>query len=633
MPAADYELVNVKVEVSSNEINYANLIINQRLADVNSFSFIWHIRDGQSDINAQIKFYKDNMGKPVTITVSDGITFKGYIQGINCYNQYENNTEYEISGKGLFMVLDEVMQCKSYTDKTLKDVITDQCKSLSTKINPTNTDKLYYTVQYNQTGFEFIRMLAARYGQWLYYNGSELVFGDYDKGSPYKLFLKTGHVQDINFSVKMYKPSENIVGFDNYKGEKLEFKQQPQTPSGTGLVEAAANAGKQTYGSDFENLHFAHAPNNDVMKTMGENYQNSFSSSSVFVSGRSYLTGLKLGGVIELMTDDKTSAGQYIVVELYHSSNKNNNYQNHFVAIPVEVAIPPYTNPNLFPVCKAQIGVVKENEDKDGLARMKINFPWMSNNETTRWISMLVPHAGKDKGFRFLPEKDEEVMVDFINNNAERPFVLGAVYTDKDKSGVPHDGNNVKIIGTKTGRRLEINDDKGFIKIQDFDFSGNKEEQKGNQLVLVKNDKENYVLVDSGMDDKNFSQIKLTNNKAVDLAVKRNDEFVCTISIDAENKKITLASEGSIELNAKGTINMNASEINMNANAKASFNKDGASIEAKKIEVTAEQNIETSSGMKTTLASGTDMNVSAGTKMELAGGAMAKLQAPTVMIN
>ena len=58
--------------------------------------------------------------------------------------------------------------------------------------------------------------------------------------------------------------------------------------------------------------------------------------------------------------------------------------------------MPPYTNGQLYPICRTQPALVVDNEDKDGLGRIKVRFPWQGAQDTTPWISLIVPHAGKD---------------------------------------------------------------------------------------------------------------------------------------------------------------------------------------------------------------------------------------------
>ena len=48
--------------------------------------------------------------------------------------------------------------------------------------------------------------------------------------------------------------------------------------------------------------------------------------------------------------------------------------------------------------------------------------------QNTPWIRVVTPHGGGDKGFHFIPEIGEEVLIGFEGGNAERPYMLGSLY-------------------------------------------------------------------------------------------------------------------------------------------------------------------------------------------------------------
>ena len=52
-----------------------------------------------------------------------------------------------------------------------------------------------------------------------------------------------------------------------------------------------------------------------------------------------------------------------------------------------------------------------------------------NNNDTdSAWVDVLTPWAGEGYGARFLPRKDEIVVIDFFDGNIDRPFVTGRIH-------------------------------------------------------------------------------------------------------------------------------------------------------------------------------------------------------------
>ena len=74
------------------------------------------------------------------------------------------------------------------------------------------------------------------------------------------------------------------------------------------------------------------------------------------------------------------------------------------------------------------VGVVTNNQDPDGLGRVKVKFPWLSDADESSWARIAAPMAGKERGLYFLPEVDDEVLVIFEHGDLRFPFVPGALW-------------------------------------------------------------------------------------------------------------------------------------------------------------------------------------------------------------
>ncbi|HYH14962.1 MAG TPA: phage baseplate assembly protein V [Flavisolibacter sp.] len=611
----------IKVEGTEGDIIFSDLVISQQLADVNGFSFIWRQEEGDSSLPGHIAFYQKNLSKEVTINIHNNLNFKGIVCAINCNNQDALGVSYEMSGKGLFVKLDEVPECNSFYKKSLSQIFTsiNSGRNIPLKLAPKNTKELFYTVQYNQTRFDFLTMLAARYGEWFYYTGTEMVLGK--PGNETVMLTMEEDVYDVNITARLVKSPEVNAGFDAYKGEVING-QQTSNVKGSGLIAASLQAGIKAFGNNQTTTHFTNAPTTDLLKGLSDLNHQAAAASSVFITGTSYNSQLKLAGKIKLKDEKGRAAGEYIITEIQHSSITPDNYQNQFVAVPAENEVPPYTNPRLFPTCKAQPAFVVDNEDKDGLDRIKVRFPWQPASETTPWLPVLTPHAGKDKGFRFLPEVDEEVLIGFMDNNAEKPYVMGAVHTDKNKSGEDHTQNNVKVIGTKTGRRLEVNDEEGYLSLAD-----NYTKKTPKNIVYQKRKgSETVMKIASHKDDSNFSNIVLTNEQSLEITITNGSSPIASIKLEKSGNKITIQAKGDIDITSDKDIKLKGKNIKVEASEELDMkgSAKGVKVKGSKVEVAADTNL----NMK-----GTQTKVEGNAQLDLKGGAMANLQAGMVKIN
>lgn len=614
--------ITVEGDGGMSAVSFTHLHIRQELADTCSFLFIWRTENTDTSFSTHVDFYRTYLGKEVSISIGEDYAFKGFIQSISCINQGGSAiaNEYQVMGKGLFAKLDEVEECNSFYHKSLTDIFNSLNTAQNTMLNlsPSNTSELFYHVQYNATTFRFYKMLATRYGEWLYYDGEQLNLG-VPSGEAIEL-INGVDIQDIQIHAEIRKTAVPGVGYDQYSGEILT--NTPSTESGSGMTGAATEAADAAFGSEHTARRIATAPTSELLREMNTLMQRAAAASSVYLEGKCHYPSASLGKKIRIMDSEGNSEGEYIITQVSHSAVNSSNYHNHFVAVPADVQVPPYTNPLIYPVCYAQQATVVDNEDADGLDRIKVRFPWMQQTETSPWISVMVPYAGNGRGMRFIPEVDEEVMIDFVDNNAERPIMIGSFYTTANTSGIAHEGNHVKTFGTRTGRRFEIDDDKGLMRIYD-NMPG---ESNINAIQLKRTDQQQTILLSTNLDDDNYCFVFLDKNNILGLQVVESGDVKTEILLEKNGPKITIHSKGAINMNADGNISLNAGgDITMTAQSKVKIEgKQGIEMKGLEIKGEADTNLE---------LKGLNAKLEGSVQMEAKGGAMAIVQGGIVKIN
>ena len=633
MDASAITFTTISVSGNDKLINFNSLSLNERMMDVNSFSFSWVPEDVDATFSDITAFKNKNLGQLVTISFLDGNAspnhlFRGFISQINSSITDDMSTSFQINGMGVFCTLTEKIECRSFSEKTIKDIISEvnpPNSPTTLKVNISNDNKHAFVVQYNQTAFEFVRMLAIRYGQWMYYDGKDLVFGDKPTDQPLKLDSDKD-LDNISIYASTGKATTSAFAFDMKKGEITTSSAIEAAPSGSDLLKITDEASDKVFKSKGNGIYIPTSQTQEILDAKNKRNQQRTTAGNVFVSASSHNSKLSVGTVIAI-TDKKNSAGQhFIIMEISHSANNSHGYANNFTAIPLEVAVPNYTNPHFYARATIQPAIVVENVDKDGLDRITVRFPWMSKNEATPWIPVLTPYAGKNKGIRWLPEVDEEVMIDFLDNNAERPVMVGAFFTEKNKSGNDYAGNNKKVIGTRSGRRLVIDDNNGTLELMD-------DSKSGNYIGMTKSSDTTNLKITSGTGDDDFSVVDLNSNKKITIGVKSGGSVVVEMEYDAEAKKITLHSKGSIDIKADDSINMSAGSINLDAGSVSiKSDKGDVKIEGMNIKAKATANLEME-GTAQAKMKGAMVEVKGSGMGTFDGGGMATIKGGLVMIN
>ncbi len=78
------------------------------------------------------------------------------------------------------------------------------------------------------------------------------------------------------------------------------------------------------------------------------------------------------------------------------------------------------------------LGVVTNVSDPDGRGRVKLRFPWLSEDYESDWARVVQLGAGDKRGLMLLPEVNDEVLVTFEHGDTRRPYVLGGLFNGVD---------------------------------------------------------------------------------------------------------------------------------------------------------------------------------------------------------
>ncbi|MGX1914790.1 phage baseplate assembly protein V [Streptomyces phaeochromogenes] len=190
------------------------------------------------------------------------------------------------------------------------------------------------------------------------------------------------------------------------------------------------------------------------------------------------------------------------------------------------------------------IGIVTNNQDPEGLGRVKVTLPWLADDAETDWARVAVPMAGAGRGLWFLPEVDDEVLVAFEHGNPEAAYVVGALWNGKDRPPVTNsDGrNDVRAITSRSGHVIRLTDTAGDERIEIVDKSA------GNSIVI--STKDNRITITSKADVviSAGGKLRLTGNGV---------EIVSKADVNVQAKSALAVKSG-------GRLDIKGSQVNIN---------------------------------------------------------------------
>lgn len=119
------------------------------------------------------------------------------------------------------------------------------------------------------------------------------------------------------------------------------------------------------------------------------------------------------------------------------------------------------------------LGIVVDNDDPKGLARLRVKVPEVFGEEATGWCLPCSPLAGPGTGLAAVPPIDSQVYVEWPAGDISRvPIWSGGAWPDGD--GIDEAGPDAIVLTTPAGHRVVVRDTAGSEAIEIEASSGAK---------------------------------------------------------------------------------------------------------------------------------------------------------------
>lgn len=490
MGASFLNLVATKVTVKGEEQKFVSLHLRQGFNRHHTFTVMVNYLSPNNTFQQTPEKFIGYIGETASISfvhrqTGESYDFEGIITQVEMVGSMGETGGVAIHGTSPTILYENNRTLDSWMDQSLSTIIkevTQEYGKVNLVSNPKYATPIPYMAQYNESVFDFMNRLSALYGEWFYYDGTKVYFGKPDRDNTEKIVydMDLEEVRLVANLVPGKSARYDYVAQEN----KQHNADTPAKPDGMNDLQSIAHScSEKAYTAKTTSAADPHVTDKAELDEQMRIVKNASGANLLNIKGIGKTCRIRIGEIIDVSFPDRMKLpplGKFRIVGIEHEVRRDGHYSNSFVGVPdgtVHIPVPDAKRPLALP----ELATVKENNDDKGQGRVKVAFDWQKNGKTTNWIRVQTPNAGvsgavpKNRGWVFVPEIGDQVMVSYEHGNPDRPYVTGSVFHSGSGKGGDKD-NKVKSIITRSGNAIVFDDETGSIVITD---------QTGKQLIML----------------------------------------------------------------------------------------------------------------------------------------------------
>jgi len=415
------------------------------------------------------------IGTPAAVSLrvygeEDRRYFTGYVVRAKRGEKRGRYTTYEVALRPGIWFMTQSKDSKVFQEKSVKEIITEILKEYDIDAKwdgvTATYEKLDYCVQYNETDFDFVHRLLEESGIYYFFEHEEkthkMVFVDnlgsheaYPSDNKIKWSVSKSpdptimnwYVQEEVRTAELALTEYDYLTPATKNEGTAKAKKAPKMLGKMDWFEHPARVVQNGIKPEFTSAKTAIA---DRATVRMEELQSAYASATGTTNVRDLGTGMAFDFENEQNDKDddtyvmvasvyRIDFGDYESIDDLKTAGDHEGYFCDFLCI--SKAGPNYRTPRVTPrpvIPGPQTAVVvgaSGNEiETDKHGRIKVQFHWdrlgKNDQNSSCWVRVAQPWAGKGYGFFSLPRVGDEVVVHFLDGDPDRPLIIGAVYNN-----------------------------------------------------------------------------------------------------------------------------------------------------------------------------------------------------------
>ena len=449
------------------------------------------------------------------------------------------------------------------TDNAIIDKVARDSK-LKAAISPTPT-RHEYVIQNNQTDMDFVRGRAQRVGYDLHVDeNGQLSFtkANQTKGAVTTLEWGKDLIHFHPTISAMQQTGRVIVRAWDVKAKTL-VQSQTNIPAkleqGGDLLDADYATSRQNAETVVSNES---ALDSEAAKAFAAAIAEELHGNFVKAEGMCVgIPDVRAGRTVKLTGLGEKFSGNYLITSATHHYAPRGGYTTSFAitgrhADTLSQLLSDTHSQRDGHIEGVVVGVITNNNDPLGLGRTKVKFPWLGEQIESAWCRMAAPMAGNGRGFYYIPEVNDEVLVAFEHGDPNVPYILGALWNTTDKPPKPS-GNivsagkvNKRILRSRSGHEIVFCDEAGKESITIVDKT------EKNKIVIDSTKKSLGISVSGDCVIKADGQCTIEAKQNIELKSTGKD-----VTIDCTN--FTVKAKANCKIESSAQLDLESAMVNV----------------------------------------------------------------------
>ncbi|VEH14687.1 Uncharacterized protein conserved in bacteria [Segatella oris] len=616
-------ILNHKISVGIDGkklFSFKSLKLHQSINNHHRFELFLDLEAGGNRYAHNLKDSAKWIGKSFAVYAGENseTTFMGVITGVSLHRKNSDFGHILVSGYSETYRLETDLNFNSWTGCTLADIIKEMTSKagVSARINPEYTEKLDYVCQYNESDFTFIKRLALQYNEWLYYDGIDLVFGR-PVHLPDAVKLEFGtSLSSLDIGVKALAKPAKVFSYHSLNDQTIAAETPNKPTDKDQLGYEAFQASLEMYRNPARQYALPRIHYTSEMTRYVRKKQEAATAESHYVLGQSETATLVTGSVVDLKSSfleragslTSESLGEFFITEITHTVGEDSYYSNTFKAIPAVVDTLPEPEVEM-PIAEPQMARVTRNDDKFGHGRVQVQMNWQAEKMSTDWLRVMAPDGGSsdqvksNRGFVFIPEVGDHVLVGFRHGDPNRPYVMGSLFNGTTGAGGFAE-NHLKSLTTRSGSTITFDDTAHTILLQTT---------HANSIFV---DEKNGTIAISSAEEVNVNTKNVNINASENMNVNVGKDFNMQVG---EEASVNVGKNSSVSIQGNYSKNIEKdSQISVNGNQNTEIHGNLVTDVTKSMEVSTMDNVTLGSRGITVIKAQDHLYIKSNTKVDIA---------------